>query len=870
MAPDESVRDEFEKLRRRVEQLEGASSERARLQEELERSELRHRSLYNHTPVMMHSINTDGRLVSVNDHWLRTLGYGRDEVLGRPAIDFLTEESRRYARDVAIPELFRTGFVRDVEYQMVKKDGQVIDVVLAASVERDASGQVLHSLAFILDVTDRKRAEAAARRSESRFRQLMEHAADAFFVVDPESRIVDVNARACESLGYSREELLGMSVPEIDIEVTPERASGILAQIAPGAAITIQGTHRRKDGSTFPVEVRVGAFTEDDGKYRIALARDVSERRRMERELKKSEERYRELFENAPLAYNMIGPDGCIRMVNSYTEKLVGYSQAELIGRKVFDICAPTPSGVERAKAVFKRFLAGEEPRDEEIELQRSDGSSIWVSLTARAIRDAAGNVVEGRSMLLDITERKRVQQALRESEERFAGIFRSAMDAIVIVDARREIALFNEAAEKVFDCKAEAAVGGPLDRFISEEFREVLNECLESFAQGGESHRYLWAPEGLTAIRCDGQEFSVEATVSLAEIGGEELCILIMRDVEDRKRAEAEIRELRREMVYLQEELETAHQFEEIVGSSAEMREVFAAIDKVAETESTVLIEGETGTGKELVARAIHRASGRRDRMLVTVNCAALPGSLIESELFGHEKGAFTGAHNRKLGRFELADGGTIFLDEIGDLPHDLQAKLLRVLQEGEIERVGGAETIKVDVRVIAATNRDLETAMGEGRFRPDLFYRLNVFPISVPPLRERLDDIPLLVRHFVMKYATRTGKTFETVPQATMRKLRSYGWPGNVRELENVIERAVILSAGPELELGDWIPVARDGDGSAPFPTLDELQRQHIEYVMEMTGWRVRGERGAAEILGLKPTTLEARMKKLGIERP
>ncbi|MBI2219407.1 MAG: sigma 54-interacting transcriptional regulator, partial [Candidatus Rokubacteria bacterium] len=306
---------------------------------------------------------------------------------------------------------------------------------------------------------------------------------------------------------------------------------------------------------------------------------------------------------------------------------------------------------------------------------------------------------------------------------------------------------------------------------------------------------------------------------------------------------------------------------FEEIVGQSAVVRRVLKAIETVAPTDACVLILGETGTGKELVARAVHDLSARRRKALVKVNCAAIPAGLFESELFGHEKGAFTGALGRRIGRFELAHGGTIFLDEVGELPLDLQAKLLRVLQEGAFERVGGP-TVEVDVRVIAATNRDLEAAMHEGRFRADLFYRLNVFPIRIPALRERPEDVPLLARYFVAKYARKLGRAIETIPQRTLESLAAYPWPGNVRELENIIERAVIVSRGPGLELGEWLP-APGVHTPARVPSLEELERDHIVTVLEMTGWRVSGDRGAAKVLGLRPTTLEARMKKLGITR-
>jgi transcriptional regulator with GAF, ATPase, and Fis domain len=291
--------------------------------------------------------------------------------------------------------------------------------------------------------------------------------------------------------------------------------------------------------------------------------------------------------------------------------------------------------------------------------------------------------------------------------------------------------------------------------------------------------------------------------------------------------------------------------------------------VEQVSSTDATVLILGESGTGKELLARAIHNISFRGDRPLVKVNCAALPGNLIESELFGHEKGAFTGAIARKIGRFELADGGTIFLDEIGDLPLELQAKLLRVLQEGEFERLGNSRTIKVDVRIIAATNRDLEREVDQGNFREDLFYRLNVFPVLIPPLRERKEDIPLLVKHFIQKFTRKIGKTIDAVPQHVLNTLQQYHWPGNVRELENLIERAMIISKGNRLLLGDWMPQNGSSNGKSHFSTLEESEKHHILEALEKTDWRVSGEKGAAKILGLNSKTLESRMKKLKIER-
>ena len=326
----------------------------------------------------------------------------------------------------------------------------------------------------------------------------------------------------------------------------------------------------------------------------------------------------------------------------------------------------------------------------------------------------------------------------------------------------------------------------------------------------------------------------------------------------------------LEQENIYLQQEIKLTHNFEEIISQSKKFRKVLTQVEQVAATDSTVLISGESGTGKELIARAVHNISKRKERALVIVNCAALPSALIESELFGHEKGAFTGAFARKIGRFELADGGSIFLDEIGEIPLELQPKLLRVLQEGEFERLGSTKTTKVNVRVIVASNRDLRMAVEKGEFREDLYYRLNVFPINLLPLRERKEDIPLLAQHFLLKHGTRIGKQICAITQKVMDALISYSWPGNVRELENIIERAVIITRGNKLDLGDSLSKNIGIPQKEKITTLEDNEKSYILKALEFTNWKISGDRGAAKLLGIKRTTLESRMKKLNIQRP
>jgi formate hydrogenlyase transcriptional activator len=356
----------------------------------------------------------------------------------------------------------------------------------------------------------------------------------------------------------------------------------------------------------------------------------------------------------------------------------------------------------------------------------------------------------------------QQIKARLQESEARLERIIDSAMDAIIAVDDAGRILLFNCAAERVFRCQVEEAIGGPCQRFLSQTLCRVLTEYM---SEAGPKTP-IWVPEGMSAVRADGETFPVEATFSCAEANGRARYTVFLRDVQERQR-------LRGLNLYLQEELRGSQAEGDLIGASEGLRAVMENVRQVAATDASVLLLGETGTGKEMIARAIHASSTRKDQALVTLNCAAIPKDLVESELFGHEKGAFTGALARKLGRFELADKGTLFLDELGELHLDLQAKLLRVLQEGEFERVGGTETRKVDVRILAATNRDLARRARDGSFRADLYYRLNVFPITLPPLRHRREDLPLLVQHFVRRYAEKYGKHIAAIPAHAMNAL-------------------------------------------------------------------------------------------------
>ena len=476
----------------------------------------------------------------------------------------------------------------------------------------------------------------------------------------------------------------------------------------------------------------------------------------------------------------------------------------------------------------------------------------------------------------------RRVNEALVQSEERFRDLFDEAPIAYVHEGLDSRFIEANRTAMRILGLKPEEVTGTTGKSLAPDtpDAQRRLSEWLDSMGRGT-------ATTG-TVIELrrknDGKPVWIQCWSRPAPDGSYTRTMFI--DVTDRVLMEQEKARLEAQNTYLIEEIKETHNFEEIVGQSRALAEVIEKVKLVASTDSSVLILGETGTGKELVARAVHSNSERRNRPLVKVNCAALPVGLIESELFGHEKGAFTGAIDRRIGRFELAHGGTIFLDEIGDMPPDLQAKLLRVLQEQEFERVGGSNLIKVDVRVIAATNRDLFRSVSEGTFRQDLYYRLNVFPIQLPPLRERREDIAPLVHYFVRRFGPKIGRKITRIRRETMERLMNYSWPGNVRELENVIERAVILSPGAELEVAPGVlpetaavasaqaaaprPAPVEKSPGAPSPqSIDQVERGHILAVLMQTNWRIEGSDGAAALLNLNPSTLRSRMKKLGVQR-
>jgi len=668
----------------------------------------------------------------------------------------------------------------------------------------------------------------------------------------------------------------------------------------------------------------------------MLLSEDSTMRTQAEDALRNSEERIRLILDSATEAICGCDPEGTCLFSNPSAARILGYHDpAELIGRNMHALehhtrKDGTPYPLEECP-IYIGFQKGVSVhRDDEV-YWRKDGTSFPVEYWSHPV------VREGRTLgavitFIDITERKQAEAALRKSEEKNR-ILLQINNAIItnltqqallhsISEALHPVFPFDRCAITLYQPERDSfrflAVEGDLfsDYFktglelsrketcgswVFEHLQLLVRRDLEKEQQYLNERRL--AAEGIHSMcvvplvfqgKCIGtlslvsrekDRYSDEDAMFLQEVANQvTLAIQNMRSYEEIDSLKAR---LEKENVYLREELRAEHNFEEIVGNSPALLKALHALDQVAPTDSTVLIYGETGTGKELVARAIHSRSARNGRALVNVNCSAISAGLVESELFGHMKGAFTGALERRIGRFELAHGGTIFLDEIGELSLETQVKLLRVLQEHEFEPVGSSRSLRVDVRVIAATNRNLNEAIQAGRFRSDLFYRLNVFPIELPPLRERRSDIPQLVAFCISRFSKRLGKKIEGVSRESMENLVNYRWPGNIRELQNVIERAVVLSVDPTLRLDrDLMPVAGSTKGMAapetdapdhrsahrnspqPLLTLDEVDRNHILGALQHTGGVVDGPKGAARILNLHPNTLRHRMDKLGIK--
>ena len=593
--------------------------------------------------------------------------------------------------------------------------------------------------------------------------------------------------------------------------------------------------------------------------------------------VEESETRFRAFMDNVPASAYIKDQSNVHIYANKLALESAGKAYQDVIGKTTRDIW---PLNIaDKLVELDQKIINGDAPLVIEEWYDTAQGEKRWRKDIKFPIKLGSGKKLLG-GIAVDITsikkseqQLKRLSDDLRESEERYRLIVESSPMSIFAVREGRFLFGNPSSADMLGFLSPAEMIGQNVMDVVAPEFHEMIARRITRLESGQDNPM-----AEVALIKKDGTAITVESVSVSIPIGGVLTSVIIAREITERKRKEERLKKaldeitelkgrLEQENIYLRKEIDIQHHQGEIVGKSEPVKIMLNRAEQVAQTDTTVLILGETGTGKELLARAIHRLSRRKDRSMVMVNCAALPATLIESELFGREKGAYTGAMSRQTGRFEIADGSTLFLDEIGELPLELQAKLLRILQEGQFERLGSSKTLHVDVRIIASTNRDLAKAVMEGRFREDLYYRLNVFSITVPPLRDRIEDIPMLSWAFTKELSKAMGKTIEKIPQKDMDRLWGYQWPGNIRELRNLIESAMIVNKSKTLRLRlpvDSIAIPK------PELKLEKIERDHIKAVLEKTFWRVSGKNGAAERLGLKPTTLEYRMKKLGIERP
>ena len=760
------------------------------------------------------------------------------------------------------------------------------------------------------DQTAPKQPEARQQETQALFEQFFEASPDGVLVVNSKGLIMRVNEQTEKMFGYGRRELQGQPI-EI---LVPDRFRDLhkkdrsLYQGGPhmramGAGLELFA--RRSDGSELPVEIMLSPINSSEGTMVLTVVRDITLRKQAEDALRTSEGQLQSILDNSTTVIYVKDLESCYLRVNRRFEEIYNIPKGQAKGKTDFDLFPKELADALRAND--QKVLEAGGPLEFEEVVTQTGGIHTYISIKV-PLFDPWGRPYAVAGISTDITERKKAEEAL---------LLEISMVLLSNLDVRELFTAISATLHRIMPHEyASLALYGPESkelRLLSLEHpereaalgKEMLSPAQEALASRAMNSRQPLvlndlennAPRSKAADRLmvEGAKSAcflplitqdrVLGTLNLAsrqKNAFDQLHVDLLQQVASHVaialdnaltyRKVAELKErLAEEKLYLEEEIRTEYHFEEIIGESPALRRILKQVESVGPTNATVLILGETGTGKELIARAIHDLSPRRDRTFVKLNCAAIPTGLLESELFGHERGAFTGAISQKIGRLELAHEGTLFLDEVGDIPLELQPKLLRALQEKEFERLGSTKTIPVDVRLLAATNRDLTKMVADRLFRSDLYYRLRVFPITVPPLRERVQDIPILARYFAQKHAERMHRRIEIIPPEAMEALVRWHWPGNVRELENIIERAVILSPGPVLRipLAELAPVEgepAEGNGAG---TLEDAERDHILRILRETRGIIGGPNGAAARLGLKRTTLNSKMRKLRITR-
>ncbi len=815
-------------------------------------------------------------LTLVNDAFCKLFDLTRDNIIGKTlAEDISPEEMDGFLKIDA--HVLKTGQENIIEESLTVRGGPTKTISTRKTRYVDSYDNK-YLIGVIRDITDRKIDETQLKETLSQNELAVEMSELGVWELNVDSGELLWNDRHLEFYGITRKEFSN-NLEGWRSQLHPDDknyAESRFQEVFENKSIHDLNFRIIRPNGEIRYLNAAGTPIVIDGKLVkvIGVNRDITESKNSEKKLKESEERIRIFTQNVPDFLLQIDSTGKINYINKTLE---GLTQKDVIGSSVYS-WIPEEFSEEFKGKVEKVFRSGGSEIIEYL-VNGLKGEPIWFESKVGPLKKS-GKITQVIIVSRDITERKQAEEHLKKTFSRLNLVVKTAKLGVWSFDVNTGEVIWDDRQYEIhgidpseFDLTLES-----YNRFVHPEDLEYLN------VQQAEVYKNKSVYNINFRIILPNKEVRyISASATPVIINGElDRIIGVNEDITERKTAELILKrtlnenlelkqQIEAENIYLKEELKLEGSFNDIVGSSKSLKKVLKQVEQVAKTDSTVLILGETGTGKELFAKAIHNASDRKGKSMVKVNCSALPADLIESELFGHEQGAFTGALNRKIGRFELANGGTIFLDEIGDLPIGLQTRLLRVLQESEFERVGGEKTIKVDVRIITATNRNLEKQVLENKFRQDLYYRLNVFPITCPPLRDRINDIQSLVHHFVNKYNPKVNNKIKSVHQKTIARLMHYNWPGNVRELENVIERAVIVNQGGQLRLGKWF-MDSSFDIVAPddhLKTLETVERDYIIKVLEKTNWKIRGKNGAAEILGMQPTTLESRMKKRSIKR-
>jgi PAS domain S-box-containing protein len=881
-----------------------------------------YQDLVEHSQDLLCIHDLEGRLLSINPAPARVLGYSVEELLQVPLQEIIAPEFGPQF-DAYLKEIHRVGESRGLMAVVTRSGERRIWEYHNTLRTEGVASPIVRGMAH--DVTEQKRAEkllreaseamvqdiSERRRVEERLREyerVVEGLEEMIVAVDRDYRYVIANRAFLNHRGMVKEQVLGRRVDEVVYdEAFQSVVKPKLDECFQGKAVEYEMKYTYpKLGerdlliSYFPIEGPTGVD-------RIAcILRDITERKRAEETLRDAKEFSENLIRTANVIILSLDMGGNVTLFNQAAEEITGYTFAELKGKNWSILVSR--DRFPHVWEEFDRLVAGTASQTFENPILTKTGEERYIAWRNNPVK-VNGRVVATISFGNDITQRRRAEEALRRSEENYRlfisqsseGIFREDLDAPVPIDLPEDELIHhilydhcmvecNDALAAMYGLKSGEELRGKrltemlvaedphnieLTReFIRSGFRVIDRESHEVDIHGNPKvflNSMIGTVENGMLVRTWGIQRDITEKVKLEESRrkAEEALrqnVAQLQEVTEELRLAKE--KLSEEKLYLEEAIDTELGFGEIIGRSSALKAVMEKVAKVAPSDATVLLLGETGTGKELVARAVHRLSKRQDNSFIKLNCAAIPSGLLESELFGHEKGAFTGAVARKLGRLELADKGTLFLDEIGEIPLSLQPKLLRVLQDQEFERLGGTQTLKVNFRLLAATNRNLLQSVEQREFRSDLYYRLNVFPIRTPPLRERREDIPLLVEHFVRKYATRMNKSI-SIPSKTMEMLVRWEWPGNIRELENFVERSVILTPGSVLQapLSELQKVAAEGDRDKNV-NLRDKERERILQVLRECHGKLGGPDGAAARLGLKRTTLQSKLDLLGIK--